>query len=185
LLYCFFQWVYVVNRASEKDGVELSIGKIGPGGDSSVDAQLLRSGDRIDVLIDRDERDSILNQAHRQFARSTTDLQHAPGTSRKRSLNEISSELSFEFHARSFELVACASALKIYLVRRVSRVHLFCAIDCRESKPGCDRRRRFYRLESCTGIAGALSEFAIDRDRRLSLGRFQESRRLPWRFCCR
>ena len=57
--------------------------KIGPGGDSSVNAQPLRSNDKIGVGIDRDERDSILKQARRQLARTTTDLQHAPRARRK------------------------------------------------------------------------------------------------------
>ena len=42
--------------------------KIGPGGDSSVNAQPLRSSDKIGVGIDRDDRESILKQARREFA---------------------------------------------------------------------------------------------------------------------
>ena len=107
----------------------MSVLKIGPDRDSSVNAQFLGSGDKIGVIIYRDQSDSILKEARRQFARTTTDFKHEPGTCRKRSLNEVSRELCFESHALSLELLACASALKIYLVRRVSCMHFFCAID--------------------------------------------------------
>ena len=79
------------------------------------------------------------------------------------------------------EVAACASPLKIYLSTHPQFLRL-CVLKSDSFQSACNRRRRFHRLEPHAGVAGKISERAPDRDRRFSLRRFQEPRRLSRRF---
>jgi ADP-L-glycero-D-manno-heptose 6-epimerase len=101
-LHRFIQRMNVVKRTSEEDSVELPFVKIGPGSISSVHAELPRGSNTIRFTIDRDDRQSVLAQACRQFARTTANLQNTSRMKWKRLLNEVVGDPGFEVHAELF-----------------------------------------------------------------------------------
>lgn len=89
--------------------------KIRPCSNVRIHAEPLRGDDGITVAVDRHDRISILRQARRQLAASTTDLKNPSTTSRKESPNEVVSKANLKWHFVCPELAACAWSLKIYL----------------------------------------------------------------------